>query len=78
MDLSQRHSHNGLVFSRVSITSWIEEISVALIGHPSGDSATRKISYVVDVYYNYKPCTSFPSGLVKTDDPESLDQMRLT
>ena len=71
MELSQSHWHSGLVFSRVSITSWIEETSIALIGHPPRDRATIKILYVVGVYYIYQLCTSFPSGLVKTHKRDS-------
>ena len=39
----------GLVSSRVSITSWGEGAYLILVGHPSSDGVTIKISYGVDV-----------------------------
>ena len=57
--LSPRHRNTGLVSSGVSLTSCGEGASLALVGHPSSDCITIKISYGV--------CTpSFPIGLVKT------------
>ena len=41
--------NTGLVSSGVSFTSWGEGASLALVGHPSGDGITMKISYGVDV-----------------------------
>ena len=35
--------------SRVSLTSWGEGASLALVGHPSSDGVTIKIPYGVDV-----------------------------
>ena len=45
-----RHWNTGLVSSRVSLTSWGEGASLALVGHPSGDGVTVKIYYGVDVF----------------------------
>ena len=54
--------------SRVSLTSWGEGASLALIGHPSSKSITIKIPYRVDVFFIDKSRTSFfPIGLVKTE-----------
>ena len=44
----RRHRNTGLVF-RVSLTSWGEDASLALVGHPSSDGITIKIPYGVDV-----------------------------
>ena len=56
------------MLSGVSLTSWGEGVSLALVGHPSSDGVTIKISYVVDAYYIEQPCTPpFPVGLVKTE-----------
>ena len=41
----------GLVSSRVSLTSWGEGASLALVGHPSSDSVTIKMPYGVDVLH---------------------------
>ena len=46
---SPRHSNTGLVSSGVSLASWREDTSLALVGHPSRDGMTIKIPYVVDV-----------------------------
>ena len=40
---------DGLVSSGVSLTSWGEGASLALVGHPSSDGITIKIPYGVDV-----------------------------
>ena len=54
--------------SRVSLTSWGEGASLALIGHPSSKNITIKIPYRVDVLFIDKSRTSFfPIGLVKTE-----------
>ena len=50
--------------SRVSLTSWGEGASLALVGHPSSDGIMIKIPYGVDVLLHCTP--SFPIGLVKT------------
>ena len=39
----------GLVSSGVSLTSWGEGASLALVGHPTSDGVTIKIPYRVDV-----------------------------
>ena len=46
---SPRHRNTWLVSSGVSLTSWGEGASLALVGHPSSDGITIKIPYVVDV-----------------------------
>ena len=62
-----RHWNTGLVSSGVSLNSWGEGASLALLGHPSSDSITIKILYGVDVFYIDQLCTpSFPIKLVKT------------
>ena len=40
---------SGLVSSGVSLTSWGEGASLALVGHPSSDGITINIPYGVDV-----------------------------
>ena len=53
--------------SKVSLTSWGEGSSLALVGHPSSDGITIKVPYGVDFYYIDQLRTpSFPIGLVKT------------
>ena len=42
-------ANTGLVSSRVSLTSWGEGASLALVGHPSSDGVTIKMPYGVDV-----------------------------
>ena len=39
----------GLVSSGVTLTSWGEDASLALVGHPSSDSITIKIPSGIDV-----------------------------
>ena len=52
---------------RVSLTSWGEGASLALVGHPSTDGITIKILYGVDVFnINQLHTSSFPVRLVKT------------
>ena len=41
----------GLVSSGVSLTSWGESVSLALVGHPSSDGVTLKMPYGVDVLH---------------------------
>ena len=53
-----------MLSSRVSLTSWGEGASLALVIHPSRDIITIRISYWVDVLLHRTP--SFPIGLVKT------------
>ena len=42
---------SGLVSSGVSLTSWGEGASLALVGHPSSDGVTIKMPYGVDVLH---------------------------
>ena len=44
-----RHWNTGLVSSGVSLRSWGECASLALVGHPSNDGITTKIPYGVDI-----------------------------
>ena len=45
--------NTGLVFNRVSLTSWEEGASLALVGHPcTSDVVKMRIIYWVDVYIN--------------------------
>ena len=46
-----RHKNTGLVSSGVSLTSWGECASLALVGHPSSDDVTIKMPYGVDVLH---------------------------
>ena len=53
--------------SRVSLTSWGEGASLALVGHPSSDGIMIKIPYGVDVLLRQPALhPSLPIGLVKT------------
>ena len=47
--LYPRHWNTGLLSSRVSLTSWGEGASLALVGHPFSDGVMIKIPYGVDV-----------------------------
>ena len=62
--LLQRHRNIGLVSSGVSLASWGEGASLALIGHPTSDGITTKIPYWVDVYVDQLHTPSFPIRLV--------------
>ena len=55
------------MFSRISLTSWGEGASLALVGHPSSDRITIKIPYEVDVSL-HRPASHpiFLIRLVKT------------
>ena len=54
--------------NRIGLISWGEGASLTLVGYPSSDGVTIKISYEVDVFNINQPCTpSLPTGLVKTD-----------
>ena len=44
-----RHFKTGLVSSSISLTSWEEGGSLALVGHPSSDGVTIQTPYSVDV-----------------------------
>ena len=44
-----RHWNTGLVSSGVSLTSWDEGASLALVSHPASDGFTIKIPYGVDI-----------------------------
>ena len=46
---SLRLRGTGLASSRVSLTSWGEGASLALVGHPSSYGVTTKIPYEIDV-----------------------------
>ena len=52
-NLSPRHWNTGLVSSGVSLTSWGEGASLALVGHPSSDDITIKIPYEVDALLHW-------------------------
>ena len=41
----------GLVSSGASLTSWVEGVSLALVGHPSSDVVSIKIPYGVDALH---------------------------
>ena len=49
--LSSRLWNTGLVNSGASLTSWGEDASLALVGHPSTDGVTLKMPYGVDVLH---------------------------
>ena len=54
--------------SGVSLTSWGEGASLALVGHPSSDGVTIKILYGVDVLLQWPTSHPIiPIGLFKTD-----------
>ena len=52
--------------SRVSLTSWGEGASLALVGHPSSDGVMI-LCYGVDVLHQPALHPIFPIGLVKTE-----------
>ena len=62
-----RRWNTGLVSSGVSLTSWGEGASLALVAHPSSDGVTIKLPYGVDVFIDQLHTPSFPIGLVKTE-----------
>ena len=53
--------------SRDSLSSREEDASLALVGHPSSDGVTIKMSYGVDFYIDQRRTPLFPIGLVKTE-----------
>ena len=53
--------------SEARLTSWGEGASLALVGNPSSDSVTIKMSYGVDVYIVQLRTPSFPIGFVITE-----------
>ena len=55
------------VSSGVSLTSWGEGASLALVGHPSSDGAMIKMPYGVAVLHQPALHPFFPIGLVKTE-----------
>ena len=61
-----KHRNTVLMSSGVSLTSWGEDVSLALVGHPSSDGITIKMPYAVDVYFDQVRTPSFLIGLVKT------------
>ena len=66
---------SGLVSSRVSLTSWGEGASLALVGHPSGDGVMIKMPYGVDVLH--RPASHLLLGWLKLNLALLLDQLRL-
>ena len=53
---------------RSIFTSRKESVSLPLVGHPSSDGVTTKITYGWMIYYINQPYTpSFPIGLVKIE-----------
>ena len=46
-----RLRNTGLVSSGASLTSWVGDASLALVGHPSSDGITIKMPYGVDVLH---------------------------
>ena len=55
LDLSGRHWNTGLVSCELSLISWREGISLALVGHRPSDDVTIKIPYGVDVLLQWSP-----------------------
>ena len=55
LDLSGRHWNTGLVSCELSLTSWEEGISLALIVHRPSDDVTIIIPYGVDVLLQLSP-----------------------
>ena len=53
--------------SGVSLTSWGEGASLALVCHPSSDGITVNMPYGVDVLHRPASHAIFPIGLVKTE-----------
>ena len=53
--------------SGASLTSWGEESSLPLVGHPSSDSVTIKMPYGVDILHRPACTPSFTTVLVKTE-----------
>ena len=49
IEIPPRHWNTGLVSSRASLTLWGEGASLVLVGRPSSDGITIKMSYGVDV-----------------------------
>ena len=47
--MSLRHWYTGLMASWVSLISWGEGASIALVGHRSPDGVLIKVPYGVDV-----------------------------
>ena len=47
--MPRRHRNTGVVSIGVSLTSWGEGASLALVGHTSSNGITIKIPYGVDV-----------------------------
>ena len=50
-----------------SITSWGEESSLPLVGHPSSNNVTIKMPYGVDILHRPACTPSFPTVLVKSE-----------
>ena len=65
--MSPRHWNTGLVYNGVSLTSWGEGASCALLGYPCSDGVMIKMPYDVDVLHQPASNPTFPLGLVKTE-----------
>ena len=57
--------------SRISFTSWGEGASLALVGHPSSDSVTIKVTYWVDVSLHRPASQVFSACTVPPDSKET-------
>ena len=68
VEIFPRHENTGMAFSGVSLTSWKEGASLALVGHPSSDDVTIKMPYGVDVLLR-QPAShvKIPIELVKNE-----------
>ena len=75
-DLTLRHWNTVLVSGRVSLTSWGESVSLALVGHPSSDDVTR-MSYEVGVLHWPAWHPMFLLGWLKLNLALLLDQLKL-
>ena len=74
-----RHSNSGLVSSGVSLTSWGEGASLALVDHPSSDGFTIKIPYGGRCFITLTSFTRhlFLLGWLKLNLMLLLDKFRL-
>ena len=63
--------------SRDSLTSWGEGVFLALVGYPSSDSVTTKITYVVDGTSTSLASHVFLLEWLKRNLILLLDQLRL-
>ena len=58
--------------SGASLTSWGEDASLALAGHPSSDGVTIKMPYEVDILHRRASHPIFFYGLVKNESGLNL------